>query len=447
MEDLYKELLDYLSMSKKDDNKNLDDAYARSVLSTPDASNLYEKEKDMQNAQNIGRMLYSGNRSTMPILMPGGYELKRDNQLEFLRQKDREDRIQKQNEALSGILYKNKENQDKNFKNALEMDNASTNNQLEQFQKIDNAMKMINYIKESKTKRDMQDPNSEINKLKQNETLQRMMSMKSNLKGTTYEPLISFSDDLSARAEWLKNNPLNSAQLESFNKNLEEQRDNAYNIAKLDVDKELGKTRNSISITGLNNAKENNDENRRLKEQLEEQKLAKSKTDDASKHPQEKMHIKNLLSAENDIDDAIRSGGDPSSLSAVIAGKPLIGSLASKENQQLVKALTRWGLSQQYLESGKAVTEQEGLRAALAFFPGLNAPKEVVDSQKKARMDLAENAADSYGMKEYLENYKKSKQQSRTYTPQQEAGIKAVMDAKKISREDAIKALKSSGRL
>ena len=41
MEDLYKELLDYLSMSKKDDNKNLDDAYAMSVLSTPDASNLY----------------------------------------------------------------------------------------------------------------------------------------------------------------------------------------------------------------------------------------------------------------------------------------------------------------------------------------------------------------------------------------------------------------------
>lgn len=447
MEDLYKELLDYLSMSKKDDNKNLDDAYARSVLSTPDASNLYEKEKDMQNAQNIGRMLYSGNRSTMPILMPGGYELKRDDRLEFLRQKDREDRIQKQDEALSGILYKNKENQDKNFKNALEMDNASTNNQLKQSQKIDNAMKMINYIKESKTKRDMQDPNSEINKLKQNETLQRMMSMKSNLKGTTYEPLISFSDDLSARAEWLKNNPLNSAQLESFNKNLEEQRDNAYNIAKLDVDKELGKARNSITITGLNNAKENNDENRRLKEQLEEQKRAKSKTDAASKHPQEKMHIKNLLSAESDIDDAIRNGGDPSSLSAVIAGKPLIGSLASKENQQLVKALTRWGLSQQYLASGKAVTEQEGLRAALAFFPGLNAPKEVVDSQKKARMDLAENAADSYGMKEYLENYKKSKQQGKTYTPQQEAGIKAVMDAKKISREDAIKALKSSGRL
>lgn len=440
MEDLYKELLDYLSMSKKDDNKNLDDAYARSVLSTPDASNLYEKEKDMQNAQNIGRMLYSGNRSTMPILMPGGYELKRDNQLEFLRQKDREDRIQKQNEALSGILYKNKENQDKNFKNALEMDNASTNNQLKQSQKIDNAMKMINYIKESKTKRDMQDPNSEINKLKQNETLQRIMSMKSNLKGTTYEPLIYFSDDLSSRAEWLKNNPLNSAQLESFNKNLEEQRDNAYNIAKLDVDKELGKNRNSISITGLNNAKENNEEIRRLKEQLEEQKAA-------SKHPQEKMHIKNLLSAESDIDDAIRNGGDPSSLSAVIAGKPLIGSLASKENQQLVKALTRWGLSQQYLASGKAVTEQEGLKAALAFFPGLNAPKEVVDSQKKARMDLAENAAGSYGMKEYLENYKKSKQQGKTYTPQQEAGIKAVMDAKKISREDAIKALKSSGRL
>ena len=53
MEDLYKELLDYLSVSKKDDNKYLNDAYERSVFSTPDVSSLYEKEKDSQNAQTI----------------------------------------------------------------------------------------------------------------------------------------------------------------------------------------------------------------------------------------------------------------------------------------------------------------------------------------------------------------------------------------------------------
>lgn len=396
---------------------------------------------EIKNQVMMRRMLASGGGgSKIPIILPGGKEINTYDSSEDARNaqwtKEPYEQEIKKKELADSDLQKLTQAQ-----NILDLQGARKSQEQKRWQ---DAYDMSQKLK---MKKDEVDPNSELSKSSRL-GVDKFIDAQIGANKNTGHPAL---DRLVSQLEMAKKNSIysgmNKNQIDQLSKNIENQIDNARSLAGIDVNKQIGVTKNVISIEGLGERRKHHLSQEELdkmefeakqEEKKDKSQQANKKLSDSNRKAD--MYTSAAINADKDMDE-FSKGYDPTT-QMQLANMP--ERLKSDARKRYESSKLAWLDNINYMRSGASMAKLETERADREFFPTIGDSPENVKIKRDRRRQFLEDTRRAYN----LSNNNESPDASiNKYSQKQESGINNLMNSSNISRDKAIELLKKHNKL
>lgn len=432
-----------MSQRKQDNNNIPDEAYKR--IMSPDVdlseqiknaainnSNQNPFSDDISNQVALRRALsMGGGGSRIPILLPGG------TQINTYDPSAEERNAKWANEPYEKALKK-KELSDTDLQrltqaqNILDLQGARKSQELQRYEAIKKMADEINQKKENNN------PGT-VSSLQAESGFNRFLNSNIDLYKNSQHPTMR---KLASQLEQLRGiaDGKSRSQIDLMQKNIESQIDNARQMTGIDVNKELGGTKNVISIEGLGEGARHHRVQEDLdREEFEAREAARKqkeqeknkKTSDSNRKAD--MYTTAAINADNDIDRYSQNYNPASQFQF----QNMPERFKSAERKKYESSKLAWMDNINYLRSGASMAKLETERAEREFFPTIGDSPENIQIKKERRKKFLDDTRKAYALENDISGNDSINNQSNKK-------IDFIMKSRNISRDEAIKLLQST---